>query len=169
MSLKKTRGRAKPSLGDALLGTDRVASSQISCFHPSRTLFAVVGRVIGENVVRVYDTDRGVSRGGLDARSEVRLGKGERVSCLAFLGGQEGKKRKRVSQGDLIVGLTNGKLLVLDQGIGEVVRTLSAHTAEVSGWCVHEDKGWSCALDGQVKCWDYKSGSCLLYTPPEMF
>jgi len=152
----------------ALGGDISVISLQMSCFHPTRTLFACVGNAIGENVVRVYDTDRGVSAGALDSRSEIRLRRGERVSCLAWIVAAEGKKRKRVqqqtaAQGDLAVGLSNGKIHVLDQGLGEVLRTLSGHTAEVRAWVAEDNKGWSCALDGKVKCWDYRSGSCLLY------
>src|SRR6202021_2326716 len=115
--------------------------------------------------VRIFDTDhRGVARGFLDSRTDIQLKRGENVSCLDWISVSDGgKKRKRVTGtagvGDLIVGLTNGKIYVAEQGVGEIVRTLSGHTALVSSWFGEDEKGWSCALDGKIKCWDYKSGS----------
>lgn len=82
------------------------------------------------------------------------------MSCLAW-STSDGKKRKRVqSSGDLVCGLTSGRIYIIEQASGEIVKTLEGHTASVSSWVVDEDKGWSCGGDGKIKSWDPRTGSC---------
>jgi len=163
MSQRKSKGKNKPSLANPISTAVSAASIHLTSFHPSKALFAAATSAIGQNVVRIYDTDRSVV-GAQEIRTEIRLKKGEEVSCIAWTG-YDGKKRKRVqtSSGDLIVGLTSGRIYVIEQAIGEIVKTLEGHTAQVKGWCTHEEKGWSCAADGKIKCWDTRTGSCLSY------
>lgn len=117
--------------------------------------------------MRIYDTNRG--GGQLEARTEIRLKRGDEVSCVVW-SGQDGKKRKRAHSssslspaGDLIIGLKSGRIYVIDQAIGEIVKSLEGHTAQVKGWSTFEEKGWSCATDGKIKAWDIRTASCLEY------
>jgi WD40 repeat protein len=163
MSQRKTKPKNKPSLSNPISqSSSSTTSLHLSCFHPSKPLFAAATTAIGQNVIRIYDTDRPV-RGAQDVRAEIRLKRDEEVSCLRWAG-YEGKKRKRASTaGELVVGMTSGKIYIVEQTLGEISRTLEGHSAPVLAWTVDEDRGWSCGGDGKIKCWDVRTGSCLLY------
>ena len=161
MSHRKSKPKNKPSLSAPLSAPGSSSSLHLTCFHPSKPIYAVATTAIGQNVIRIYDTDRPVQ----EARCEVRLKRGDEVSCLAWTGA-DGKKRKRVQAsvggGELVCGLMSGKIYVIEQASGEIVRSLEGHTAGVSDWSVDEEKGWSCGGDGKIKGWDPRTGSCLL-------
>lgn len=163
MSHKKSKPKNKPSLSTAFTAPPSSSSLHLTCFHPSKSLYAVATTAIGQNVVRIYDTDRPVQ----EIRCEVRLKRGEEVNLLAWATGYDGKKRKRVQQssggGELVCGLSSGKIYVIEQASGEILRSLEGHSAGVNGWSVDEEKGWSCGGDGKIKCWDPRTGSCLVY------
>jgi WD40 repeat protein len=161
MSQRKSKGKNKPSLANPINALIPTSLTHLTSFHPSKPLFVAVTTAIGQNVVRIYDTK--AFGGSHEVRTEIRLKRGEEVSCVAW-SSLEGKKRKRVgSSGDLIIGLKSGGIHVIDQAVGEIVTTLDGHAAEIKGWSRLEDKGWSCALDGKIKSWDIRTGSCLLY------
>jgi len=170
MSHKKQKAKNRPSLATPLGAPSHI---HLTAFHPSQPLYAVATTAIGQNVVRVYDTDKAVT-GSQEARSEIRLARGDEVSCLVWQGGSgAAKKRKRKESstnsgagGELICGLKSGRILVIEQASGEIVRTLEGHSADVFGWVMHEEGGWSCAADGKVRCWDPRSAACLTYNYP---
>jgi len=167
MSHRKAKPKNRPSLANPLRASSHPSYLHLTSFHPSRPLYAVATTAIGQNVVRIYDTDRPV-HGALEARCEVRLKREEEASCLAWTGGK-GKKRKRVpSDGEFVCGLTSGRIYVVEQASGEIVRTLEGHTAAVTDWSVDQERGWSCAGDGLIKCWDPQTGSCLMW-PPQFY
>ena len=160
MSQRKRKPENRPSLSTPLAAPPSSSSLHLTCFHQSKPLYAVATTAIGQNVIRIYDTDRPVQ----EVRCEIRLKRDEEVSCLAWTG-YDGKKRKRVqsSAGELVCGLISGKIHVMEQASGEIVRSLEGHTAAVTAWSVDDDKGWSCGGDGKIKCWDPRTGSCLAY------
>lgn len=164
MSQRKSKPKNRPSLA-APLATS--SSIHLTSFHPSRPLYAVATTAIGQNVVHIYDTDKAVG-GSQEARSEIRLARGDEVSCLVWQGSEGVKKRKRRGSagsmgGELVCGLKSGRICVIEQASGEIAKTLEGHGAGVNGWVVDEEGGWSCAADGKVKCWDTRTGNCLRY------
>jgi WD40 repeat protein len=163
MSHKKSKPKNKPTLSAPLNGPTPYSSLHLTSFHPSKPLCAVATTAIGQNVIRIFDTDRPIP-GAQEVRCEVRLKRGEEVSCLAWAG-YDGKKRKRAqsSAGELVCGVMSGRIYVIEQASGEIVRTLEGHTAGVNSWSMSEDKGWSCGGDGKIKGWDLLKGSCLVY------
>ena len=163
MSHNKGKPKNRPTLSAPLIGPTPSSSLHLTSFHPSKPLYAVATTAIGQNVIRIFDTDRPVP-GAQEIRCEVRLKRGEEVSCLAWTE-YDGKKRKRVqsSAGELVCGVTSGRIYVIEQASGEIVRTLEGHTAGVSSWSVGKDRGWSCGGDGKIKGWDPRTGSCLVY------
>jgi WD40 repeat protein len=160
MSYKKSKPKNRPSLSTPLAASSPSSSLHLTCFHPSRPLYAVATTAIGQNVIRIYDTDASSQ----EVRVEIRLKRGEEICCLAWTG-HDVKKRKRAQYSDaqLICGLKSGKIYIIEQATGEIVRSLEGHTAAVNDWSVDQDRGWSCGGDGKIKCWDPKTGSCLTY------
>jgi WD40 repeat protein len=136
-------------------------------------LYAVATTAIGQNVVRIYDTDKATAGSRQEPRTEIRLERGEQVSCLVWqAGASDGlKKRKRRESaasntaGELVCGLESGKIVVIEQASGEVVRTLEGHSAAVNGWAADEQgrESWSCADDGKVRAWDIRTGQGSTY------
>lgn len=162
MSHKKAKPKNRPTLSTPLTEYAPSSSLHLTSFHPSKPLYAVATTAIGQNVIRIFDTNRPVP-GAQEVRCEVRLKRGDEVSCLAWAG-YDVKKRKRAqsSAGELVCGVTSGQIYVIEQASGEIVRTLEGHTARVNSWSVGEDKGWSCGGDGKVKGWDLRTGNCLV-------
>jgi WD40 repeat protein len=64
-----------------------------------------------------------------------------------------------------VCGLESGKIVVIEQASGEVVRTLEGHSAAVNGWAADEQgrESWSCANDGKVRAWDIRTGQGSTY------
>src|SRR5271155_2534404 len=124
MSHRKAKPKNRPNLSNPLNTSTPSSSLHLTCFHPSKPLYAVATTAIGQNVLRLYDTDRPIP-GAQQVRCEIRLQRGEQVSYLAWTG-YDGKKRKRVQStgGDLICGLTSGRIYIIDQASGEIVKTL---------------------------------------------
>lgn len=166
MSHRKSKPKNKPSLSNSVATLTTPSTLHLSAFHPVKPLFAVATTAIGQNVVRIYDTNR-PGPGAQEIRCEVRLKRGEEVSYLAWTG-YDGKKRKRAqATGELlVVGLTSGRIYIVEQALGEIVKTLEGHTASVRGWSTEDDRGWSCGGDGKIKCWEPRTGNCLLYFTP---
>ena len=162
MSHRKSKPKNRPTLSNPLVALIPSSSLHLACFHPSKPLYAVATTAIGQNVIRIYDTDRPVP-GAQDVRSEIRLKKSEEVSCLAWAV-YDGKKRKRVrsNAGELVCGLTSGWIYVIEQASGDIVRKMEGHTAAVNSWSTDEDRGWSCGGDGKIKGWDVRTGSCVV-------
>lgn len=163
MSHRKSKPKNKPSLSNSVATLTTPSTLHLNAFHPVKPLFAVATTAIGQNVVRIYDTNR-PGPGAQEIRCEVRLKRGEEVSYLAWTG-YDGKKRKRAqATGELLaVGMTSGRIYIVEQALGEIVKTLDGHTASVRGWSTEEDRGWSCGGDGKIKCWEPRTGNCLLY------
>jgi WD40 repeat protein len=140
-----------------------------------RPLYAVATTAIGQNVVRIYDTDKATTGSGQEPRTEIGLARGDEVSCLVWQAGTSDgpKKRKRRESsasslaGELVCGLKSGQIVVIEQASGEIVRTLEGHSAAVNGWAVDEQgrEGWSCADDGKVRAWDTRTGEGSTYLP----
>jgi WD40 repeat protein len=59
--------------------------------------------------------------------------------------------------------MSSGRIYIIEQASGVIMRTLEGHTAPVRGWTVDENRGWSCGGDGKLVCWDVQTGSCLRY------
>lgn len=162
MSQRKTKPKNKPSLSNPISQLSSTSPFRFTSFHPYKPLFAAATTAIGQNVIRIYDTDRPI-QGPQEVRTEIRLKRGEEVSCLRWTG-YVGKKRKRTNTaGELAVGMSSGRIYIIEQASGEILRTLEGHTAPVHGWTVDEDRGWSCGGDGKLVCWDVQTGSCLRY------
>jgi WD40 repeat protein len=148
----------KPSLSNPLT-TSIPSSLHLTSFHPSKHLFAIALTAIGQNLIRIYSTNTPSPE-----IQEIRLRKGDVVSYLQFFD-YEGKKRKRNQvTGELLCGLKSGKIIFFEQASGEITRELEGHTAPVRGWSLWEEKAWSCAEDGKLKCWDIRTGSLLSYS-----
>jgi len=131
----------------------------LTSFHPHKPLYSVATTAVGQNVVRIFDVRAGVA----EPRCEVRLKKGEEVSCLAWRGGDK-KRKRRQSMGEddgLLCGLKSGRIYVIEPASGEIVRKVEGHAASVNGWCTDEERAWSCGSDGKVKCWDSRTGNCV--------
>ena len=161
MSHRKAKPKNRPSLSNPLKASPSSAYSHLTCFPPSEPIYAVATTAIGQSVIRIYDTNRPI-HGAQEVRCEIRLKKGEEASCLAWAG-HDGKKRKRAnSTGEFVCGLTSGRIYIIEQASGEIIKTLEGHTAIVRDWSVDQGKGWSCGGDGLIKCWDLRTGSCLM-------
>lgn len=163
MSHRKAKPKNKPSLSNPISQPSSISPFCFTSFHPFKPLFAATTTAIGQNAIRIYDTDRPI-QGAQDVRTEIQLKRGDEVTCLRWAG-FEGKKRKRANTaGELVVGVKTGRIYIIEQGSGEITRTLEGHTAPVRAWTPHEDfRGWSCGGDGKLKCWDIQTGSCLTY------
>src|SRR5205809_7075601 len=118
MSHRKSKPNNRPTLSNPLVAPIPSSSLHLACFHTSKPVYAVATTAIGQNVIRIFDTDRPVP-GAQEVRCEVRLKRGEEVSCLAWTG-YDGKKRKRVqsSAGELVCGVTSGRIYVIEQAAG---------------------------------------------------
>jgi len=164
MSLRKTKPKNRPPLSNPLASTPPLnpSSLHLTSFHPLKPLYAVATTAIGQNVVRIFDLRPGVA----EPRWEVTLPQGEEVTCLAWTGGGDNKKRKRRQsvgeEGKLVCGLKSGRINVIESALGEIVRKMDGHAASVNACFTDGDNNfWSCGGDGKVKCWDPTTGNCL--------
>jgi WD40 repeat protein len=159
MSHRKTKPKNRPPLSNPLnVSSTSTSSLHLTSFHPHKPLYSVATTAVGQNVVRIFDVRAGVA----EPRCEVRLKKGEEVSCLAWRGGDK-KRKRRQSMGEdgLLCGLKSGRIYVIEPASGEIVRKVEGHAASVNGWCTDEERAWSCGGDGKVKCWDSRTGNCV--------
>ena len=180
MSQRKQRPKNRPSHAAPLATPTGI---HLTAFHPLRPLYAVATTAIGQNIVRIYDTDKATT-GSQEPRTEIRLARGDEVNCLAWQQqhqqpagtSESAKKRKRGTSsasstvGELVCGLKSGRIIVIEQASGEIVRTLEGHSAGVNGWAPdeHGHEGWSCAEDGTIRAWDVRSGECSTYPSPPL-
>jgi len=164
MSHRKRKTTAKPSLSTPLAAAPPSSSLHLTAFHPSKPLYAAASTAIGQNVIRIYDSDRPVP-GAQEPRSEIRLKKDEKVTCLAWAGGSvKGKRRGSSARVEgLVVGLSSGRIYVVEEAMGEIVKTLEGHTAAVSSWAADGEKGWTCGSDSKLRLWDLQADTCLQY------
>jgi WD40 repeat protein len=164
MSQRKRKATNKPSLANPLSATVAPSSLHLTAFHPSKPLYAVASTAIGQNVIRIFDSDRPVP-GAQEARSEIRLKKDEQVSCLAWaaVGGKGRKRGAGASKVELVVGLSSGRIYIVEEAMGEIVKTLEGHTAAVSSWANDGEKGWTCGNDSKLRLWDLQTDTCLQY------
>jgi len=160
MSQRKRKATNKPSHSNPLSAPAAPSSLELTAFHPSKPLYAVASTAIGQNVIRLFDVDRPVP-GAQEARSEIRLKKNEHVSCLSWAGFDEKGQKRSSSKTELVVGLSNGRIFVIDEALGEIVRTFEGHTAAVRGWTTDGSKGWTCGNDAKLRLWDLQTDTCL--------
>jgi WD40 repeat protein len=160
MSQRKRKATNKPSLSNPLSAPAAPSSLELTAFHPSKPLYAVASTAIGQNVIRIFDVDRPVP-GAQEARSEIRLKKNELVSCLSWAGFNAKGQKKGSSKVELVVGLSNGRIFVVEEALGEIVKTFEGHTAAVRGWTTDGNKGWTCGNDAKLRLWDLQSDTCL--------
>ena len=166
MSQKRSKPKNRPTLSNPLKNSPPSSFQRLTSFHPSKPLFAVATTAIGQHVLRIYNTERPVP-GAQEVQCEIQLKKSEKVSFITWMV-YDGRKRKRAEEttvggvGELVVGLTNGQIYLVEQASGEIVKTFNAHTARVRDWTVDGQKAWTCGDDGKIKCWDPRTGSCLL-------
>ncbi|KAI0700422.1 WD40-repeat-containing domain protein [Cytidiella melzeri] len=158
---------------------DTSSSNTISSFSPQGDLFAFLSLAVDKHRLRVYDTTTGQSVAEHVVTSA-------RVSSICWAhyditttrGGEPKRKRKRKNhQGDnasitlpppgIILGLTNGSLILYSPAHGKVVKSIS-HTSSITSITsiavekpedTEVSQVWTAGADGVVRLWDLQEGS----------
>lgn len=177
---KKPRTKApksRPATTSALsqlAAEDSSSSSQLSLFSPLGELFAFLSLALDKHRLRVYDTVTGNSIAQFVVESA-------RVSSLCWAhfdlephldDGPKRKRKRKNPQGELasaslpspgiILGLTNGSLILFSPTHGKVVKSISHPSSTgalvsvvVDGNGVSEiARVWTSGADGVIRLWD---------------
>ncbi|KAI0809261.1 WD40-repeat-containing domain protein [Irpex lacteus] len=158
---------------------DASSSHTFSSFSPQGDLFAFLSLAVDKHRLRVYDTTTGqaVAEHVVDSA---------RVSSICWAhydtAGEVEPKRKRKrknQQGDvastklppagIILGLSNGSLILYSPAHGKVVKSIShtSSTAAITSVAVDTTEGteatqvWTSGADGVVRLWDLQEGSVI--------
>lgn len=160
---------------------DASSSHNFSSFSPQGDLFAFLSLAVDKHRLRIYDTTTGqaVAEHVVDTA---------RVSSIcwahydASTHGEDEPKRKRKrknQQGDtasiklpppgIILGLSNGSLILYSPAHGKVVKSIShtSSTAAITSVAVDSSEGseathaWTAGADGVVRLWNLHEGSLV--------
>ncbi|KAI0344075.1 NUC189-domain-containing protein [Trametopsis cervina] len=158
---------------------DASTSHSFSAFSPQGDMFAFLSLAVDKHRLRIYDTTNGHSIAEYVVESS-------RVSALSWArfevgprgDGEPKRKRKRKNQqGDsasvnlpppgVILGLTNGSLILYSPAHGKVVKSIShaSSTAAITSVVVDNSEdyeaseAWTAGADGVVRLWDLQEGT----------
>ncbi|KAI0047652.1 NUC189-domain-containing protein [Auriscalpium vulgare] len=188
----KKAKRSRPASTSALsqpVVEDSSAVTSLSAFSPKGDLFAFLSLAVDKHRLRVYDTTTGqslaqyiVDAARVTALSWTHLAQLSDASTTEKDGpAPKRKRRKRPSEGAskaeaeaeaesaevVVLGLSNGSLLVYSPSHGRVVRTLShpSSTASIlaldvapSATSPSAAKFWTSGADGCIRVWDAQTG-----------
>lgn len=146
--------------------TIHAASSILSAFHPTLSLFASAVLSLDSWHVRVLDPATSL------LRNDYALDKGQTCRCLAWglishSGRNEKAKKKRkvegtAEEGILAAGTSDGSTyLFLPAEDAELVRLNGGHTGEVTALCFTESSIWTAGTDGKAIEWDITTYTIL--------
>ncbi|KAI0069984.1 NUC189-domain-containing protein [Panus rudis PR-1116 ss-1] len=152
---------------------DTPSQFTLSSFSPNGDLFAFVSLAVDKHRLRIYDTatDRSVAEYSLDSARITALGWTRNESSGEGEDGQRKKRKRRKYKGEggdstlppqgLVLGLSNGSLLLFSPSHGKVIRTLSHPTSTAPIQCMSapndestdSSEVWTSSADGVLRLW----------------
>ena len=176
--LRNKPPKSRPATTSAISQpADASSTHSLSSFSDGGELFAFVSLAVDKHRLRVYDTVTGHS-------TSEHLFESSRVSSICWARfdasqNEEGprRKKKRRSVGaeeklplpGIVLGLTNGSLILYSPTHGKVARTIShssstsalVSVAVVEGGSIEAMHVWTSGSDGVVRLWNMRDGSLV--------
>ncbi|CAL1696654.1 unnamed protein product [Somion occarium] len=176
---KSKKAKAKPpksrpaatSATSQLTVEDTPAQFTLSSFSPKGDLFAFVSLAVDKHRLRVYDpaTSQSIAEYTIDSGRVTSLDWTTSDSSSEGEDVHRKKRKRRKSQADgaesslppqgVILGLSNGQVLLFSPSLAKVVRTLSHPTSSSAIQCISapsEDGSevWTSGADGALHLWN---------------